>query len=147
LPILTLKTRPILTYGYQGVLKSGVYPKDHTIVYSSKRDGPSFLGRERGLIIHKPIRIDINDPRHKLDPISRINYGKVYTVEYNVKVLFISRVTKSHEQTVITAFNTTYPPLSKSSYPNRPDSPIFSYAQGDETTYHSAMPTPANSLA
>ncbi|KAH8745335.1 hypothetical protein F5882DRAFT_235302, partial [Hyaloscypha sp. PMI_1271] len=83
---------PILTYGFQGVLKYGVHPIDHAVVYSSRRDGPYISDREEGLMTKKPIRIEIKDPAHKLDPLSRLNYAKVYTVEHNVKVLFIGKV-------------------------------------------------------
>ncbi|KAH8790009.1 hypothetical protein F5882DRAFT_401600 [Hyaloscypha sp. PMI_1271] len=34
----------------------------------------------------KAIRIRIKDPSHKLDPMSRLNYAKLYAVKHNVKV-------------------------------------------------------------
>ena len=39
-----------------------------------------------------PIKVDTNSPRDKLDPTSRVNYAKIYTVEHNVKVHFIGRI-------------------------------------------------------
>jgi hypothetical protein len=43
------------------------------------------------------VRVEIFSPAEKLDPLSRINYAKVYTVEYNVKVFFIGRVHRDHQ--------------------------------------------------
>lgn len=40
-------------------------------------------------------------PREKLDEASRINYAKVYTVEYNVKVLFIGKVDPDHKHRIL----------------------------------------------
>jgi uncharacterized C2H2 Zn-finger protein len=126
---------PILTYGYQGVLKYGIHPEDHAVVYSSKKDGPYLLDREKGLMSNKPIRIDIKDASHKLDPLSRLNYAKIYTIEHNVKVLFIGRVARNYEQEVIIAFNQAHPPLGPSPHDYRPDSPVFSHAEGPTPDY------------
>jgi hypothetical protein len=144
-----VKRSPILTYGYQGVLKKGVHPEDHAVIYSSKKDGPYLLEREVGLMTNKPIRVDIKDQSHKLDPLSRLNYAKIYTVEHNVKVLFIGRVAKNYEQEVIQAFNEANPPLGPSPHAYRPDTPeqITSYSQQTEPSYPIAMPMPAGSAS
>jgi hypothetical protein len=133
-----------LTYGQQGVLKYGVNADDHTVVYSEK--GPQVLDREVGLMTKKPIRIDIRDKSHKLDPLSRLNYAKLYTVEHNVKVLFIGRVAKHHEQDVVIAFNQTHPPVpSRPTHSYRPDSPVFSHTGGADPVYPPAIPDPTGS--
>ena len=92
----------------------------------------------------KPIRVEIKDPSHKLDPMSRLNYAKIYTVEHNVKVLFIGKVAENYEQAVVVAFNDTHPPLLSRPYPERPDSPdVYTMnAQGVDPNYPSAMPIP-----
>jgi hypothetical protein len=46
-----------------------------------------------------------DNPRDKLDPNSRMNYAKVYTVEHNVKVLFIGRIAPKYEQQVVIDYN------------------------------------------
>jgi hypothetical protein len=91
------------------VLKPGVHPEDHAVVYSSKR--PSFLEREEGLMSKSPIRIEVISDAHKLDPLSRLNYAKLYTVEHNVKVFFIGHVVKKYERPLIIAYNEAHPPL------------------------------------
>lgn len=35
----------------------------------------------------RSIKVSPDNPRHKLDDASRLNYAKTYTVEYNVKVV------------------------------------------------------------
>jgi hypothetical protein len=134
---------PIVTYGYQGVLKKGVRPEDHAIVYSGKYEA---LEGEGKLRLQKPIRIDIRDASQKLDPRSRLNYAKLYTVEHNVKVLFIGRVARSHEQEIIRAYNDAHPPLDPRGFERRTDTPeeLFSHAEGPEPTYPTvptAIPT------
>ncbi len=81
------------------------------MVYSSRRDGPYLLEREEGLMSKSPIRIDVISEAHKLDPLSRLNYAKLYTVEHNVKVFFIGQVAKKYERPLIMAYNEAHPPL------------------------------------
>lgn len=43
----------------------------------------------------EPLEVEPTRPDQKLDPMSRLNFGKVYTVEHNVKVLPVGRITDS----------------------------------------------------
>jgi hypothetical protein len=56
-------------------------------------------------LIRDPIRVVPKTDRDKLHPDSRINYAKIYTVEHNVKVLFIGQIHKRSEGRFMTAFN------------------------------------------
>ena len=105
---------PIFTYGGQGVLKSGVHPEDHGVAYSSVKEGPFLLERESGLMSNGPIRIKAVDQKHRLDPLSRINYSKVYTVEYNVKVFFIGEVARDCLKLLAANYNAAHPPVGAS---------------------------------
>ncbi|PVH81151.1 hypothetical protein DL98DRAFT_360724, partial [Cadophora sp. DSE1049] len=91
---------PILTYGGRATLKSGAHGEDHAAVYCNQQTkrGPTMLEGEN--MRKKPIKIDIRLPSEKLDPLSRLNYAKVYTVEHNVKVNFIGEVNRRYEQLV-----------------------------------------------
>lgn len=51
-----------------------------------RKDEQYILECEGGLMTKKAIRIRIKDPSHKLDPMSRLNYAKLYAVKHNVKV-------------------------------------------------------------
>ncbi|EME45358.1 hypothetical protein DOTSEDRAFT_150357, partial [Dothistroma septosporum NZE10] len=80
----------ITTYTSQGVSKAGIKKSDHAIVHTGT-DPPSPLPEEEAVHPHErmlqpPIRIDPVSPGDKLDALSRINYGKVYTIEHNLKV-------------------------------------------------------------
>jgi len=64
------------------------------VIYSNKE--VEYPGEN---LIKKAIRVEMTTPKEKLDPASRINYAKVYTIEYNVKVFFIGKVhAKSRHQ-------------------------------------------------
>ena len=41
----------------------------------------------------EPLEVEPAKSDQKLDPMSRLNFGKVYTVEHNVKVLPVGRIT------------------------------------------------------
>jgi hypothetical protein len=55
----------------------------------------------------KAIRVKMFTPREKLDEASRINYAKVYTIEYNVKVFFIGEVDQAHRHQVLADYRNT----------------------------------------
>ncbi|KAK5719519.1 hypothetical protein LTR15_008043 [Elasticomyces elasticus] len=81
---------PITSYGKQGVGKQGVKKSEHSIIYSHK-PVPQPLPSERpergeaGMRIHA-IQVTPDVATEKLDPLLRLDYGKVYTVHHNVKV-------------------------------------------------------------
>ncbi|PVH71178.1 hypothetical protein DL98DRAFT_435672, partial [Cadophora sp. DSE1049] len=91
---------PILTYGGQGTLKTGVKAKDHAIIYTGT---PAIFKGEK--LELDPIKMDPNSSRDKLDQASRINYAKIYTVEHNVKVHFIGKLEKSSRRKFMTDFD------------------------------------------
>jgi len=49
--------------------------------------------------------------RDQLDPTSRLNYAKIYTVEYNVKVSFIGKIHKNSMKSFSRDYNLTHLPL------------------------------------
>jgi hypothetical protein len=80
---------PIMTYGRQGVAKPGVIKCHHAVVYTSRKEPAPQKNEapkrgEKGLLTS--IRVKANSRQEKLDPLSRINFSKIYTVEHNVKV-------------------------------------------------------------
>jgi hypothetical protein len=54
------------------------------------------------------IQVISKNPRDKLEADSRVNYGKIYTVEHNVKVLFIGKLTKESERRFMIDFDATW---------------------------------------
>lgn len=52
---------------------------------------------ERGNGMNKePIEIEPSDPNDKMDPASRLRFGKTFPIEWNVKVKEIGKVSSSH---------------------------------------------------
>ncbi|KAF2087089.1 hypothetical protein K490DRAFT_57161 [Saccharata proteae CBS 121410] len=86
----------IQTYQNQGVAKTGVLKSEHSIVHTIDQYPQSTnLERprrnEEGMLT--PISVVPTDEvERRMDPMSRVNYGKPYTVEHNVKVFDFGQV-------------------------------------------------------
>lgn len=87
--MLIALSRPIVTYKGLGCRESRFCQEDHAIIYTSP-EPVSFTGEER--ITKKPIKVKTYGPRHELDRASRLNYAKIYTIEYSVGVCFIGEI-------------------------------------------------------
>lgn len=83
--------RPITTYSGQGVAKSGVDRAKHAVIYM--RGSEPATKKHEPKMSKEPLEVEPAQPDQKLDPMSRLNFGKVYTVEHNVKVLPVGRIT------------------------------------------------------
>jgi hypothetical protein len=55
---------------------------------------PSCLPEEIKYLVKAPIAVEKASADQKLKPMSRINYRKLYTIEHNVKVMNVGRVTR-----------------------------------------------------
>ena len=83
----------INTYGGQGTRKkyNETERLAHAIIHSST-EPPELLEREQRLK-KQPIAVDL-DAGQTLESASRIHFGKIYTVEHNVKVKPVGRIAK-----------------------------------------------------
>ena len=84
---------PISTYGTHGLRRAGLTTEDieaHAIIFVES-DRPRPLVGEPA-ISKRPIAVVPASEDQRLDPASRINFAKVYTVEHNAKVMDIGRV-------------------------------------------------------
>ena len=81
----------ISTYSGQATTKSGIVVADHAAVLSV---GDTFLEHPEGEpgLTKDPIYIKVETPEEKIDSNSRINFGKPYTVEHNLRIRNIGRV-------------------------------------------------------
>ena len=102
--------RPILTYGQRGTLKAGVHSEDHAIVYTS-HDPPPLLETEQISNKFASIRIIPQSPRDKLEATSRVNYTKLYTIEYNVKVQVAGQIDEDHKERFLNSVRLAHPSL------------------------------------
>jgi hypothetical protein len=74
---------------------------DHGIIHTTL-DTPNQLADEQ--LTKYSIRVEPTADQ-TLDPVSRVNYGKAYAVEHNVKVLDIGMVTKDHRYLLASYFD------------------------------------------
>jgi len=83
------------TYGGRGVSKSGFSKADreaHTIIYMSDTEPTKLPGESQ--MNKKPIAVDKSSPDQKLLPSSRLNFAKIHTVGWNVKVMDVGTVAR-----------------------------------------------------
>jgi len=92
---------PISTYGGQGAAKRDVRAEDHAIVYPT--DDPEPDSDEN--LSKEPFGIIIEEPGETIDPKSRIDFGKVYTVEHNLKVMNVGRIHSADKNRLLRYFN------------------------------------------
>lgn len=84
--------RSIVTYRGQGVNKRGVEPHEHAIMYTSGQ-APCYIDGEYEKGMTKdPIEMTPSNETIPLARESRIRFGKVYAIEWNVKVRDIGMV-------------------------------------------------------
>jgi hypothetical protein len=67
---------------------------------------PSRLPSETGMT-KKPLQVDPAGPDQKLDAMSRVSFARVYTVEDNVKVMEVGRISPSSIKDLVYYFRST----------------------------------------
>lgn len=70
--------------------KPGVDPTKHAAIYM--RGTSPFTGPNEPDTIKEPLEVEPATQEHTLHPMSRVNSGKIYTVEYNVKVVCVGKI-------------------------------------------------------
>jgi hypothetical protein len=101
-----LEHSPINTYGNRGLAKPGFTKEEvrsHTIIHMA--GSPPAKTAEMSLMTKMPIIVNPSDSSQKLSPMSRLNFGKVYTVEHNIKVMDIGKVDTTSMPYLVTYFN------------------------------------------
>ncbi|KAI9851744.1 MAG: hypothetical protein M1824_002492 [Vezdaea acicularis] len=81
---------PICTYGGNGTSRKGMDAKLHAIIYMSGTQPTAVKGEPR--INNEPIEVGIYPNEASLKYASRLNYGKLYTIEHNVKMKVVGYV-------------------------------------------------------
>ncbi|KAF2802502.1 uncharacterized protein BDZ99DRAFT_576869 [Mytilinidion resinicola] len=81
---------PVHTYGNRGTAKPGITPGDHAA--SVLVDGSYTLQDSEEELTKAPIHVVRENLAVSIDPASRINFAKVYTVDYNLRVKNIGRI-------------------------------------------------------
>lgn len=99
-----LTTRsPVQTYRRQGTKKAGLNVEDHALIYTGDYGSqPPPLLEDEHLDKH-PLRVQPSKNEY-LDPESRVNFGKPYAVEHNVKVVEIGMIAQEHMHYLVNHF-------------------------------------------
>ncbi|KAK5112694.1 hypothetical protein LTR85_011205 [Meristemomyces frigidus] len=83
----------ISTYGNRGAAARGIILSEHGIIHTGKQPPQPLPAEtpsrgEKGMC-RTAVRVAMNDPGGRLPPLTRINYGKVFTIQHNVKVNYL----------------------------------------------------------
>jgi hypothetical protein len=80
----------VSTYTGKGTTKYDANAKDHAAIIPA---GGTFTSHLQGEdMIKSPIEVKIENEAVTIDPMSRINFAKPYTVEHNLLILNVGRV-------------------------------------------------------
>lgn len=113
--------RPVETYDGSGVAKPGILKSQHAVIHTSNKP-PKVPIEERPDYGEEPMRSSIRVVRlnkeDRLDDRSRINYGKMYTVEHNVKVYNLGDVHKDYLQELRESWKSVLDEEYENSNPN-----------------------------
>jgi len=74
------------------VAKRGIVPSTHAVIYSA--GGKPYTSPNEPRLTKDPLAVEIISPAEKLDRMSRIDFGKIHTVEHNVKVWPIGKIAR-----------------------------------------------------
>lgn len=80
---------PINTYGKRGATKSGIHTAHHAALVPKGKPEYRLPGEDR---LMEALHIQVEDKTETIHPTARINFGKIYTIEHNVKVKSVGRI-------------------------------------------------------
>ncbi|KAF2215317.1 hypothetical protein CERZMDRAFT_35496, partial [Cercospora zeae-maydis SCOH1-5] len=106
---------PIISHQNHGVVNRNMDNGDHGMVHMGPAV-PAPLPGERAML-PAAVRVIPDDPTEKLKPTSRINYGKIYTIEHNVKAKGVGMVHENSLQALLSQQSEvqrrSYPPAAR----------------------------------
>lgn len=103
--------RIIHNYGGRGTREDGVHFKESAIVYTSS-DPPPLLEAEQISEKFASVRVIPRSPMDRLDTSSRVNYTKLYTIEYNIKMHVVGQIDIDHMERFLNNVRLAHPSLS-----------------------------------
>src|SRR4051812_29040580 len=110
--------------------------KSHSMIFTSN-EPPNSQEEENNLL--KPIRIIPVNRRQKLDPDARLNYAKLYTIEYNVQVWFIGHIHPDSEQQLVDDYNSIHTLLPDRRKPTHPQNKESRNSRSDFSSIDTSM--------
>ncbi|KAH6717286.1 hypothetical protein BKA61DRAFT_601439 [Leptodontidium sp. MPI-SDFR-AT-0119] len=83
---------PLYTYGGQGVSKPDVRAEDHVAIQICTTDRPPNPQSSNGNSGKDLLGVIIENADERIDPMTRINFGQVFTIQHNLKVAKVGRI-------------------------------------------------------
>lgn len=81
------------TYGNRETLEQGCFPAEHAIAYSTGSSPVALDGEREAGLVKEPIEIAPSIERDvRLEPACRIQFGRVYPIEWSLEVKDLGRV-------------------------------------------------------
>jgi hypothetical protein len=131
-------TRSIRAYDRHGESARDIIKKNHAVIFTGRRT-PDPKHGEHGML--PPIRVKLRRRGDALDEMSRLDYGKVFTVEHNVKVYEIGMVDPIYKNRLELEFRHIFLQEPRSSFPlteleSKPYDEILGHSDEDNTSYY-----------
>jgi hypothetical protein len=92
------------THHRKGASKEGVNPDNYAAVYPL--GGTVQLGPDENLT-KKPFPIKVEGSGESISPKSRLNFGRIYTLEHNIRVKKVGRIPDEYHQQLDDYFSQT----------------------------------------
>jgi hypothetical protein len=86
----------MMTYKHRGVLEPGCNASEHAIAHLKGQQPVCLEGEQERGMTKDPIEIEPVDSQVSMSPMSRIRFGKTFSIEFNVKVREIGMVSQKH---------------------------------------------------
>ncbi|OQN96401.1 hypothetical protein B0A48_17653 [Cryoendolithus antarcticus] len=103
---------PITTYNGRGVSKPGVIKSDHAIVYTGRTcphpRPEEYPARREAPMRPESICVDPDDKSTKLDSMSRLDFGKVDTIQHYVKAKSFGKVNERSLRPLLHQFDNVW---------------------------------------
>jgi hypothetical protein len=85
--------RAIHTYGGRATTAPNARPRDHLVIYSSDREPDLVEGESQIVRQKRGVRVTLDPKGEPLHPESRLCLSKPYTVEHDIPVAIVGKIT------------------------------------------------------
>jgi hypothetical protein len=87
------RCRAIHTYGNRGTTAPHARPRDHVVIYTGEKQPDLVEGESEAVLNRKPIMVTLHPQGQALLPASRLSLSKLYTVEHDIPVSRLGKIT------------------------------------------------------
>jgi hypothetical protein len=85
--------RAIHTYDNKGTTARHARARDHVVIYSGERQPNLVPGEDKAILERRPaIKVRLDGKGEDLNPASRLNLTKFYTIEHNTPICSVGKI-------------------------------------------------------